>query len=450
MDEIKKTKQTFRILNMSEAYTAPVYKYDQKLNIVTWGNRNDYPNYLLDLYNNYGSSLHKSIINKKVKLISGKGLADVVDPDLQQFIDKNNLDSDVKKISLDYEIFNAFAFEIIYSNDGSLNSLKHIPISKIRIGIENDELDFPHVWVSADWSKYKKTGYEPEMVRLFNPYMKQGKSIYFYNEYNPQTDGLYAIPQYSTAMNYIELGYEISKFHLNQAKQGYSPSFILNFATGIPSIEEQDEFYDQFKREYSGTDNSGKIIITYSEGADGKPELIPVQLNDSDERFITLNEQIQENIVMSSEMPPQLVILTPGKLGSTDERIELQNEFQDFYITPRQEVIEGVMNEILGIEFNEEVKLKEFKEDKVDAVGDTTTSTVNETPNDIEAQAKASLKGSVGGVQGILSIQQSVSEGTTDYTSALAILDLIYGISEADARRILGNVEIINENNTPQ
>jgi hypothetical protein len=162
-------------------------------------------------------------------------------------------------------------------------------------------------------------------------------------------------------MNYIELTYEISKFHLNQAKQGYAPSFILNFATGIPTVDEMEEFYDEFQNQYSGTDNAGKIILTYSDGTDQKPELIPVQLNDSDERFISLNEQIQENIVMASEMPPQLVILTPGKLGSTEERRELMNEFQQAYITPRQEVIEDVMNEILSA-FNENLDLVEFVE----------------------------------------------------------------------------------------
>jgi hypothetical protein len=57
---------------------------------------------------------------------------------------------------------------------------------------------------------------------------------------------------------------------------------------------------------------------------------------------------------------------------------------------------------------------------------------------DVEAEAKARLKGSVGGVQGILDIQQSVAEGITERSAALAILDLIYGISQAEGERILG------------
>jgi hypothetical protein len=61
-----------------------------------------------------------------------------------------------------------------------------------------------------------------------------------------------------------------------------------------------------------------------------------------------------------------------------------------------------------------------------------------ETPIDIEAEAKAKLKGTVGGVDGILSIQKSVSEGITDYNAAIALLYEIYGFDTKTAKQILG------------
>jgi hypothetical protein len=74
----------------------------------------------------------------------------------------------------------------------------------------------------------------------------------------------------------------------------------------------------------------------------------------------------------------------------------------------------------------------------------------------VQEKAQAELKGSVGGVQGILSIQQAVSQGFTTIDAGAAILELIYGISPIEARRILGepkqveptdnNQQIINEN----
>lgn len=63
------------------------------------------------------------------------------------------------------------------------------------------------------------------------------------------------------------------------------------------------------------------------------------------------------------------------------------------------------------------------------------------TPVDVEAEAKANLKGSVGGVQGLLAIQLSVSQGVTDYEAAVATLFEIYGFDDATARKLLGDKE---------
>ncbi len=59
---------------------------------------------------------------------------------------------------------------------------------------------------------------------------------------------------------------------------------------------------------------------------------------------------------------------------------------------------------------------------------------------DIETkQAQAQLRGSVGGVQGILAIQTAVSTGTATRDAALSTLTIIYGFTDQQAADILGN-----------
>ena len=53
-----------------------------------------------------------------------------------------------------------------------------------------------------------------------------------------------------------------------------------------------------------------------------------------------------------------MVILQPGKLGNTQERVELSIEFQRDYVSPRQTQMEEVLNEILGTIYQEDVILK--------------------------------------------------------------------------------------------
>jgi hypothetical protein len=64
---------------------------------------------------------------------------------------------------------------------------------------------------------------------------------------------------------------------------------------------------------------------------------------------------------------------------------------------------------------------------------------VNSEIQQREAEAKANLKGSVGGVQGIIAIQQSVSKGFTDKGAAVKLLMEIYGFNEQTAIDMIGD-----------
>ena len=298
----------------------------------------------------------------------GKGFEEITDPSLKKFVDNAKLVKQSKQAALDYEVINGFAYETIWNNEGTeIVSIKHIPIHKLRRGIECEEIPYPHWFFSNDWSQTRKEEFKPTPIREWNHLWKQGKQIYVYIQYNPLMN-VYPIESYSNAMNWVQMDYEISKFHINQLKQGYHPSFILNFATDIPTNEEMEEFHYRFEQEFKGTENAGHAFLTWSEGREQAPELTPIVLNDSDDRFAMLIEQSEIQIARGHEIPPQMVVLTPGKLSATDERMELMEEFQQAYITPRQENHEEVLNEILAFNgYTEKLKFKEYKTvEKVD------------------------------------------------------------------------------------
>jgi hypothetical protein len=62
-------------------------------------------------------------------------------------------------------------------------------------------------------------------------------------------------------------------------------------------------------------------------------------------------------------------------------------------------------------------------------------------------ESQATLKGSVGGVQALLQIQQSVSSGLTDVESAIVIISEIF--SSELARQMLGTPKITTEVTEP-
>ena len=353
-----KNVKNFSIINFNSVYEPPTYKWNKAKSWITWGNDNNYPKYLLDLYNSNGASLNTSIINKKVSYLTGKGIQDSLDVNLQEFIDDNELEDQLIMASYDYEIFNGFAFEIVWSLGGQIKSIKHFPLAQLRFGLITGENHLPYFWYSADWKNTRQ--FEPIAIRSYNEDFPIGTQIYYYSTYNPANTLVnYPIPMYSNSLNAIETDYVIDCFHLNQGKQGYSPSFLLNFATGIPTPEEQDEFYENFKDNYSGTENAGNVIITYSDNELQKPTFQKIDLNDSDERFLMLNDRIQEKIVVGHDIPASLLILTAGKLSGSAEGPEKVKEFKEGYILTRQKRLESVINKMLKHNnYTEELKIK--------------------------------------------------------------------------------------------
>ena len=352
-----------KIFTFNEAYQPPIYKYEKKgdYHYISFGETNQYPLFLLELYNNVGSPLHKAIINKKTKMAAGFGFKTIVDPELKQFVEKNNLERKILYWAKDFEIYNGYVIEVIWSNDGQSFTMNYLPIHSIRIGLKENEDEPNYYWYSPDWANIKKPENEPKYIKEFDPTDRTGRQLIYYIEPNPAYTHLYPIPNYSTTINYIDLDYQIGVFHLNQVRQGFAPSFILNFGTGIPTMDEQNQFYREFQRNYKGAGGSGKILLTYSDGKDGAPELIPIQLNNSDERFIMLQDMVEKNITQAHEMPVQLVSFQPGKLGSSDERKELMAEFQTYYVAIRQNQLEEGINGILRhIGYSEKLVLNDY------------------------------------------------------------------------------------------
>ena len=51
----------------------------------------------------------------------------------------------------------------------------------------------------------------------------------------------YPKPDWIGSWNYAELEANISQFHLSNIEHGLAPSFVINFANGIPAREKREE-----------------------------------------------------------------------------------------------------------------------------------------------------------------------------------------------------------------
>jgi hypothetical protein len=105
------------------AVDMPVFKEDRTKTYVKFGEENNYPNQLLDLYN--GSAKHNALINGKVRFIYGGGLklTNEGDADAWKWFNKVNRNAETlndvaRKAINDIEVFSGFYWIIIPSKIG--------------------------------------------------------------------------------------------------------------------------------------------------------------------------------------------------------------------------------------------------------------------------------------------------------------------------------------------
>lgn len=338
----------FKVINFAKGQELPQFKESRNGHWIDYGSDNLYPQYLLEVFH-HRSNKHKAIINRKVDMAVGNGIEEPTTPELQKFAKNTWGKKDLEEVSIhldyDFEIMNGFALIIKWNLDGTrIASYDWMPYQKCRLSPCEK-----YVLVSKDWSNWRKSENKPEQYCRFDPKMaKEEPTQIFY--YVLETNGVeyYPLPYYSSTLTWIELDYEVGNFHLSSVRNGFMPGFILNFATGIPTMEEMETAYKEFERKYTGSENAGKFILTFSEGQDGKPELIPINLNDSDERFLLLHKEMMEEIFIGhSVTDPQLFgVRVPGELGGKDQLLQNLAIFQSTYVNGRQKILEKQLNKI--------------------------------------------------------------------------------------------------------
>ena len=111
----------FKIINMAKGQELPTFKENRNGNWIDYGSDNLYPQYLLDVFH-HRSNKHKAIINRKVDMSVGNGIAKPTTAELEKFIKNTWGTKDLEEISIhidfDFEIMNGFSLIVKWNIDG--------------------------------------------------------------------------------------------------------------------------------------------------------------------------------------------------------------------------------------------------------------------------------------------------------------------------------------------
>jgi ribosomal protein S25 len=445
-----------RFLGFAEA-RQPEYKEKKGIGYMQYGDRNDYPNYLVELFNK--SAKHNAIIKSKVHYITGNGWTG--SDEAQTFITKVNrmesLDELTRKVSLDVELFGGYYLEIIWSATGQLAEIWHCDYTKIRTNKDNTQF-----WYKDDWKDNKE---EFIVYPAFNPSFGTGKQILYVKEYRPDM-GIYSLPGYFGALNYIESDIEISKTVLGNAQTGFSASKLITLPNGEPSDDEKRNIEKRFTNRFSGSDGK-KFILAFVNDSARKPIVEDLGASDiTKEDFAKVDSLIQTNIFSGHQIttPSIFGIAEAGKLGARSEMRDGYEIFKNTYVNSKQMHLEGVFNmlanfrgiedpalkitptEPIGIEFTEAI-LKEIapKEWLLEKAGIDITK-YQTTPADAPQQA-LSINEHIKGLKGrewqnMQRIIREFTKGKINREQASAMLKTGYALSDEEITTWLGSEEL--------
>lgn len=438
-DSVKMTSLTFK-----KDYIKPDEEKDRMLGFIKWGKKNDYPYFLIDLYN--GSAWHQGIIKNKTYYIAGGGL-EVVSGNMQPFIENKYAEFDMNEIAEmlcnDYEMFGGFCAIGTWNRDGSRVAVwEHIDLDSVRV----DESERMY-YISDDWTAMQQSAEKTNLraIPALDMTNKTGKFIIYYKDPVKKTKkerGIYPKPPYYGGITAIQTDVDISRFHMHEIANSFKGGTMISFTDGYPETQEEAEnIKAQVKGRSQSVEDAGEIVITFSDTKDKAPIVQSLNGNDLDKRYETTENSVQQNILVAhSVVAPSLFGVAPDGSFNAAETADLYEIFKKTYVESRQKRIEWMINYMAELSgFVGKVKLKDVAPigaEQPAAQAPTTPGDIptNETQVDV---AKSALNGAQ--IASLIDVVAKIKEGLLTSESALSIVLASFPtIDESQARRIVG------------
>jgi hypothetical protein len=343
--------------------TAPIVQEARGKDWIEYGTdewKNLYPQFLIDLY--YNSSTHSAIINATAEMIAGEDLyVENEDVNLEAFVrlkkflrhanGKESLHQVVKKVAFDFKLQGAYALHIIWNQERTeIAEVYHVPVERVRAGIPNPLGQIDSYFISSNWSDVRN--HPPHEIKAFNRLDRTSASQLIYTgSYSPNMD-IYHTPDYIAGCNWALVDQRVAEFHLNNIQNGFSGSYFISFANGIPSQSERFQIEQSLTEKFAGAKNSGKFILTFSDDKTRTPEITPIAVSDADKQYLALQELLVTNICSAHRITSKTLMgidTTNGFSSNADELRNASNFYHNTVIRPFQTNILNTLQTIFSV-----------------------------------------------------------------------------------------------------
>ena len=332
----------------------PIEKQKAGQTWISWGEQNDYPQFLIGLY--YNSSIHQGIVNSKVKYIASSGLdSQTTDVQKWELIKKNgnapfSLDEISLMVAKDFELLDSFAIMFKKNPISKFWDMHHVSTELIRKGEDSSFFYYSENWKDRVQTE-EKTGFKT-IKNIEDLSLEDKECLLYVSSRSKQhildektgllTKSVYPIPSYSGAIKSIMASIEMNYFRYSEVVNSFKGGTMINIPTGAPDNEhDKKKLIAQLKGDASDRDKQGGIVVTFSRGSENAPTVTQINGNNLDQRYLLTQESIVDDIMVGHSVisPTLFSIKTAGQLGGSSELETAYQLFMNNYALERQKII---------------------------------------------------------------------------------------------------------------
>lgn len=306
---------------------------------VSWGTNNIYPNYVSDLSHNVGTL--KTLICGSAQYVCGNEVTSIIQGLEKAVNKKGETWSDfVENLARDYFTYGGFAINVVRNKDKKVSELYYLCLANLRSNKENTEFFY-----SEDWTKsYGRVKYA--VYPKYNPESSDANSVFFYkNDYNR----CYPAPIWEACVKAAETEKSIDDYHLNNIKNNFSGSYIVNFNNGQPQDDVRAQIEEDFNEKFTGEENAGNIMMTWNNSKDNETTIAKIDSEDFGAKYESLTKRTRQSLFTAFRATPNLFGIPTETTGFSEQEYDQAFKlFSRTQIRPIQNKIIDAVNYIFN------------------------------------------------------------------------------------------------------
>lgn len=330
--------EKFKFIETRQADVPEIRVVDKNKEYLYFGEDNLFPYQLYNLFER--SSIMTAVVGSMRDYILGDEIVNMTG-----FETVNRKGESIEDVIfhcvMDYCLFGGFAIQVIRSKSlEKVAEINWLDIRKLRISKDETTL-----WYN-EWDSKKRK--QPVKLPRFVNGAKQPNSVFYYKGRLTRTQ--YPVPMYLGALTAIQVSAEVDNYNLTNILNNFTPSAIINFNNGQNLSEDEiDELEQKVYDKFSGTSNSGKIMLSFNDNTESATTIERLADDGLENKYNNLMETTKNDIYAGFRINPVLVGLNNSNSAFTAQEFsEAFKLYNKTVIQPAQKEIVDAFEKLFG------------------------------------------------------------------------------------------------------